>query len=157
MDRNSIIGLSLIGLILVAYSIFTQPSKEELVLQQHKRDSVELVRKQTEAQQTKVIVDTNTVAPVYQNDSAKAEHLRQELGDFASAANGTEQLITLENKKIRVILSSVGGKVKSAELKDYKTWDGKPVLLFNNDSSVFNLSLSAQNRIINTEKLFFNA
>ncbi len=157
MDRNSIIGLSLIGLIIIAYSIFTQPSPEEIKELQRRKDSIHLVEEQNKIAlaQQQVIVAPDTA--VIQSDSAKQEYNKQNLGDFAAAASGTEQLITLENKHLKIVLSSLGGKIKKAELKGYKTWDGKPLLLLNSDSSIFNISFSAQNRIINTSDLYFNA
>ncbi|MBK8365653.1 MAG: membrane protein insertase YidC [Bacteroidetes bacterium] len=91
------------------------------------------------------------------SDSVKVELEKQKFGDFASASQGVEQILTLENNLVKVSLSSKGGKIKSVQLKDYKTWDGRPLYLMNNDSNVFNLSLSAQNRIINTEELYFTA
>ncbi len=162
MDKNSIIGLSIIGLLIVGYSIFTQPSKEELAAARHKQDSIAALQVQEKAmdtiQQTAVVpvnaADSSLSIP---NDSILAHNEKQQFGDFYEAANGTEQLLTLENTKIKVEISSKGGRIRAIELKDYKSWQGNPVRLFSSDSSVFNLTLSAQNRIINTEALFFQA
>ncbi|MBK9525891.1 MAG: membrane protein insertase YidC [Bacteroidetes bacterium] len=162
MDKNSIIGLSIIGLLIVGYSIFTQPSKEELAAARHKQDSIAALQVQEKAmdtiQQTAVVpvnaADSSLIIP---NDSILAHNEKQQFGDFYEAANGTEQLLTLENTKIKVEISSKGGRIRAIELKDYKSWQGNPVRLFSSDSSVFNLTLSAQNRIINTEALFFQA
>lgn len=156
MDRNSIIGLCLIGLIIIFYSIYTQPSKEEIRALQLRRDSIERVeaeKQQVFIEETKAIADTVVVI----SDSARIENEKQRLGDFAMNADGIEQLLTLENNVLKVTISSRGGKIKSAELKNYKTWDGRPLQLLNSDSSNFNLSFSAQNRIISTKDLFFQA
>jgi len=157
MDRNSIIGLSLIGLIIIAYSIYTQPSKEELLAIQHRRDSIAMIEKETlhTALENKPPLLVDPVKPI--SDSSKKEIEKLSLGDFAGNADGEEQLLTLENKNVIITISSKGGKVKSAELKNYKTWEGKPLLLLNSDSSIFNLSFSAQNRIINTKDLYFQS
>ena len=40
MDRNTIIGLALIGLILVGYSIFTKPAREAQMEETRRRDSI---------------------------------------------------------------------------------------------------------------------
>jgi YidC/Oxa1 family membrane protein insertase len=162
MDKNSIIGLSIIGLLIVGYSIFTQPSKEELAAARHKQDSIAALQVQEKAmdtiQQTAVVpVNATDSSLIIPNDSILAHNEKQQFGDFYEAANGTEQLLTLENTKIKVEISSKGGRIRAIELKDYKSWQGKPVRLFSSDSSVFNLTLSAQNRIINTEALFFQA
>ncbi len=156
MDRNSIIGLVLIGLIIIGYSIYTQPSEQEIQAQRATRDSIAKVeasrREAAAAQASQVVTDT-----VQLSDSAALEKSKELLGDFSSAATGTEEFFTLENNLIKVIISSKGGKIKSAELKNYKTWEKKPLYLLNSDSSTFNISLSAQNRIINTNKLFFQS
>lgn len=167
MDRNSIIGLLLIGLIIIGYSIYTQPTAEELQAAKNRRDSIALVEAREKALTTQqntaatpppaAVIDSTMAVDSLSADSVKAAMERQRLGDFAGAASGTEQLLTLENNKIKVMISSLGGKIKSVRLKDYKTWDGKPLELLDSDSSIFNLSLSAGNRIINTQELYFTA
>ena len=159
MDRNSILGLFLIGILIIAYSIYTQPSDEERKAMQHTSDSLAQVRKTAEiqAQQQKKFTDSTStaLAPVL-DDSAKKEMALREFGSFSTAASGTEQLYTLESNLLKLVLSSKGGKVKYAELKNYKTYDGKPVRLMSGDSSTFNLSFPAQNRSINTKDMFFS-
>ena len=160
MDKNSIMGLSIIGLIIIAYSIYTQPSVEEVNAAKMRRDSIERV--QTLAKEAAIIAEQKNQIVIPDStteisDSVKMELEKQKFGDFASASQGVEQILTLENNLVKVSLSSKGGKIKSVQLKDYKTWDGRPLYLMNNDSNVFNLSLSAQNRIINTEELYFTA
>ncbi|MBK7909917.1 membrane protein insertase YidC [Candidatus Pollutiaquabacter sp.] len=162
MDRNSIIGLFLIGLLVLGYSIYTQPSAEQLAAEKHRKDSLELLARKQEAaskalaqQQAaeQVAATADTTGAV--SDSAKAQQLQEQWGAFAAAADGKEQLVTLENDKIRLTLSSLGGKVKRVELKDYKTWDGRAVELMSSDSSRFDITFPAQNRIINTGQLNF--
>jgi YidC/Oxa1 family membrane protein insertase len=162
MDRNSIIGLFLIGLLVLGYSIYTQPSAEQLAAEKHRKDSLEqLARKQEAA--TKALAQQQAAMQVTQaadstgleSDSVKALQLQEQWGAFAAAADGKEQLVTLENDKIRLTLSSLGGKVKRVELKDYKTWDGRAVELMSSDSSRFDITFPAQNRIINTGQLNF--
>ena len=160
MDRNSIIGLVIIGILFIGYSMFTSPSAEERLAMQHRHDSIAAVMKADEQQKAKEItqqkaVITDTLAATPASDSIKHELMKQELGDFASSASGTEQLVTLENSLMKITFTNKGGRIKHVELKKYKTFDGKPVLLMGSDSSEFGLSLSAQNRIINTNQLFF--
>ena len=158
MDKNSIIGLSIIGLLIVAYSIYTQPGSEEIKALQHRRDSivqVEAIEQKNQREAIAATIQVDTTAAL--SDSAKAELEKQRLGDFSAAATGVEQVLNLENNKIKVTFSSIGGRIKSVQLKDYKTYDQKPLELLDTDSSVFNLSLSAQNRIINTQDLYFTA
>jgi YidC/Oxa1 family membrane protein insertase len=159
MDRNSIIGLLLIGALIIGYSIFTQPSKEEREAARHQQDSIARVyaEEQKKAQSQKAVADSSSSVSTEVSDSAKQAMATQQLGDFASAANGAEAFYTLENNLIKVKISSKGGRIRGVELKNYKTSDGKPVVLFGNDSSTFNLSFPAQNRSINSGDLFFQS
>ena len=54
-----------------------------------------------------------------------------------SAATGENEFITLENNKVELKISLKGGRVYSARLKDYKTFDSNPLILFSGDSTVF--------------------
>ncbi len=74
---------------------------------------------------------------------------------FGASTVGTEKFITLENKDILVKLSTQGGRVYSVELKNYKTFDKKPLILFDGDRNHFGLSFTAGNNSINTDKLYF--
>ena len=155
MDRNTVVGLSLIGLIIIAYSIYTQPGPEEIKALQHRRDSIEKVEqiKQASVVKTQQAMQTDTAVQI--SDTTKIANEKERLGDFSSWAEGNEQLLTIQNDLLKIVVSSKGGKIKYAELKGYKTWEGKPLQLLKSDSSIFNLSFSAQNRIINTSDLYF--
>ncbi|HNS13079.1 MAG TPA: membrane protein insertase YidC [Bacteroidia bacterium] len=162
MDKNSIIGLSLIGLLIVGYTIYTQPSKEELAALKLKRDSVAAVEAQERAAIAAATQYSDTAKETALVDAADAEALiinkkKEQYGEFSDATEGVEQILTLENNLIKIDVSSKGGRIKGIELKDYKTWDGRPVMLMAGDSGVFNLTLSAGNRIINTQDLYFQA
>jgi YidC/Oxa1 family membrane protein insertase len=159
MDRNSIIGLLLIGVLIIGYSIFTQPSKEEREVIRRQQDSIARVHaeEQKKAETQKVVADSTAAASAIISDSAKQEMASQQLGDFASAASGTETFYTLENSLIKVKVSTKGGRIRGVELKNYKTSDGKPVILMGDDASTFNLSFPAQNRTINSADLFFQS
>jgi len=78
------------------------------------------------------------------------------LGVFAGTAAGDTGLITLENNKIVLKISLKGGKVYSARLKDYKTYNSLPLILFSGDSTVFGFNFyTSENRAVQTNDLFF--
>ncbi|MFM2136544.1 MAG: hypothetical protein RL021_1944 [Bacteroidota bacterium] len=160
MDRNSIIGLLLIGGLIIGYSIYTQPSEEEIRRMQAERDSITAVEQAQAAAQRKAraantvaTADSTIITPL--SDSAKAELIKEQWGDFSSSATGIEENLQLNNDVLRLDISTKGGRIKSATLKDYKTWDGRPVRLLGSDSSRFNLTFTAGNRIINSSELYF--
>jgi len=164
MDKNSILGLLLIGGILIGWLVMSQPSKEELALKQRAADSLAnyeqtqktLAEAAAKTALTKTVQATAAIPDSLMNsDSVKAIIKKQAFGAFAQAASGTNKLITLENDVLKMSLSSKGGRVASVELKNYKTFDGKPLILFYADSSAQNLSFTANSLKINTDSLYF--
>ncbi len=156
MDRNTIIGLVLIGLILVGYSIFTKPAREAQMAERRRLDSiarVEQVRQAERMQQE----EQQGVAPVAgeQEDSVSEARMAETLGDFAGGTRGEERKVTLENDQLRLTFSTLGGRPYTVQLKEYQTHDSLPLLLFDGDSTIFTLQFFADNRSISTGDLFF--
>ncbi len=52
-------------------------------------------------------------------------------------------------------ISTKGGYIRTVELKDYKTFDSLPLILFNPETTKFGLSFFDNNRAISTENFFF--
>ena len=79
-------------------------------------------------------------------------------GVFTASATGENEFITLENNKLEVKISLKGGKVISARLKEYKTYDAMPLYLFSGDSTIFGFNFfTTDNKAIQTNNLFFEA
>lgn len=157
MDKKSLIGLLLMGVLLVGYSIFTKPSKEVQERNQRERDSISLVeaQKRLEADQKRNQNDTLSQTAAAPTPEELSQKRVNELGAFAEASNGDEKFYYLENKKIRIKFTSKGGRPYSAELKDYKTFEGKPLILFDGETTHFNLQFFSQNKSIATQNLYF--
>ncbi|MBK7712431.1 MAG: membrane protein insertase YidC [Bacteroidales bacterium] len=77
-------------------------------------------------------------------------------GAFASAATGENEFITLENNKVELKIARKGGRVYSARLKDYRTYDSLPLILFSGDSTIFGFNFfTADNKAVQTTNLYF--
>ncbi len=77
-------------------------------------------------------------------------------GAFAASATGENGFITLENNKIELTISLKGGRVYSARIKNYKTFDSKPLILFSGDSTVFGFNFfTSDNKAVQTNNLYF--
>ncbi|MFH0895790.1 MAG: membrane protein insertase YidC [Bacteroidota bacterium] len=165
MNKQSIIGILLIVAILVVYGIITQPSKEEVEKKQRVQDSIAKVQKKIDdsvnaAKVVPVKKDTAVKAAVKGDtskvsDSAMKADQKNELGSFAYVAEGKNKMITVENEMFRIKFSTLGGRIYSVMLKNYKTFDQKPLYLFNGDSTTFSLNFFSNNRSINTGSLYF--
>lgn len=160
MNKNSIIGIILIIGILVGWSIWVTPSKEEIARQREIQDSIYRVNRARYIQDSISFAEAQKAAEqaVYQQDSnteLSTVVMRDKYGVFTTAANGEEKTYTIENDLLKLTLSSKGAYVKTVELKDYKTWDSLPLIGFDENTTKFNLSFFASNRNINTIDLFF--
>jgi YidC/Oxa1 family membrane protein insertase len=159
MDRNQIVGLVLIGAILIGFSIYNQPSPEEIQQQQHLRDSIAKVEKtvqQKQLEQQKAAAPLPVQNDTLLSDSARAAQNTAEFGSFGTAATGTDGITTLENELLKIDISNKGGRIRRVTLKKYETFYGKPVTLFDSDSSRFTLDFAtSQTRSISTQDLYF--
>lgn len=159
MDRNSIIGIVLIFLVLVVFSVVNQPSKEQIEMAKRRQDSLQQVEveraRQYQLQQEQQQMATAEVVPDSLINAAKQKELENQLGIFGSAASGSESYITLENNLMKLTLSNKGGRISSVELVNYKTHDGEPLVLFDGPDNQFGMNFFAQNRNIQTDHLFF--
>ena len=96
------------------------------------------------------------IEPVQQNQPEVHINNNARLGVFAEAGSGEPGFITIENDKLILKISNKGGRVYSAELKDYYTHDGKPLILFDGDSTIFGFKFfTIDNRPIETNNLYF--
>jgi YidC/Oxa1 family membrane protein insertase len=163
MDKNTIYGLLLIGAILIGFSIYNSPSKDQLALQQHLRDSITAMAKieQKEAQlkvlenAVKQSIPDSSVA--LNADSIEQNKLQQIYGVFYKAVKGDDKIYTLENELVKINISNKGGRVVSVELKKYQTYDSLPLILSDADSSNFAFDFKAQGRPVATSDFYFTA
>ena len=160
MNKNSVIGIILIIGILVGWSIWMTPSKEEIARQREYQDSIYRANREryiqdsirfVEAQQA---AEQQEVAQLSNNEMSDAV-MRDKYGVFATMADGEEQFFNIENDVMKMTLTSKGAYVKTVELKDYKTWDSLPLISFDENTTKFNLSFFASNRNVNTIDLYF--
>ena len=170
MNKSSLIGFILIGAILFGWMLWMQPSKEELAEQKRIQDSIMMARQEAavldsirlaEEQALQARADSMAAeATALMGDSvayaAQQQRLsRDKYGAFASASQGEEKCYTIETQLQRITLSSKGGAIKEVELKEYQTYDSLPLISFDPETSVFDLSFFSNNRIINTSQLYF--
>jgi YidC/Oxa1 family membrane protein insertase len=154
MDKNTIIGFSLIGLILLGFWQLNKPNEKEVLAQKRYNDSIALVQ-QVKVQAETAINKTATVS----KDSAigpDTATISSSFGDFSASAKGEEKFYTLENELIKLTISSKGGRIYSAQLKNYKTHDTLPLILFDAEESSMGFTLvTKNNRVLNSKNLYF--
>ncbi len=165
MDKNQIIGIVLIFALLIGYGMYTAPSKEEqlatqkkqdsiqnVLKEQHRKDSIKSIQDSIAREQEKLVQKENN-DPII--DSSKVANIEKEYGAFANAVSGNEEFITIENKEVKIKLTTKGGYPYSVELKNFKTWDKKPLIIFDKNENLFDLSFSGKNRRISLSDMYF--
>ncbi|MCB0557956.1 MAG: membrane protein insertase YidC [Lewinellaceae bacterium] len=120
MDRNTIIGLTLIFILLLAWQQVMQPTEEELQEQQQRQDSIEAVQQRQDSLQ-EIEKDTTAGLEYVETEADSLKLLRQQVafGPFSQAAAGTGQEVVLENDLFKLSFSNKGGIIKDALLKNY--------------------------------------
>lgn len=124
MDRNTIIGLTLIFILFIVWQQIMTPSAEELKEQKRLRDSIALVQEQQiladslkEASPLKETVVPEI--PVAIPDSIRVARLSGNFGPFSASAAGEEQEVVLENDLFKITFSNKGGIIREVELKEH--------------------------------------
>jgi YidC/Oxa1 family membrane protein insertase len=158
MDKNTVIGFLLIGAVLFAFTWLNQPSPEQVEAQRRYQDSIarieyiRQVEQQIQEQQATIEEDSMQYLP----DSVKNVQLQHTYGVFAGAMEGKEETVTLENDLLELRISTKGGRLEYARLKEYVTHDSQPLILFQEKESKLDFTLvTATNRVVSTADMFF--
>ena len=160
MDKNTVIGFTLIAIILIGFGYLNRPSQEEIEQRKRYNDSITAVQV---AEQAKLAAaeEAHLQAQMLQQNIAqdtavRAQQIQNTFGTFAPAATGVDTTWTLETELLRLQIASKGGYIREAELKKYKTHDSLPLVLFNEESNHFGFTIiTNNNRVLNTEDLYF--
>ena len=156
MDRNTIIGIILIAGILIGYSMLTKPSREERAEQNRIADSIRRAQaEQVEANVPPPAVDSGTVT-VTTNEEGIGLQRTTDYGVYSSSLEGENEFYTIENDRVKLTLSRLGGKPYSVQLKEYQTYDSLPLMLFEGEKNQFGLEFFSDGKTIHTNDLYFD-
>ena len=134
-------------LILLIFNFYFLPTNEEII-----------------EQKEEIKIENNISEPKSINTDKielTSDEKEKKYGVFSNSAESEFNEYVIENDKIKVVVSNKGGRINSVTIKEgpnkkqYKTYDGNELEIFNSDSSLFNLNFST-GISINTKDLFFN-
>jgi len=170
MDKNTVIGFVLIAVVIIGFGLLNRPSDEDIERQKQQRinDSIEyaqtlqrekekLTTDTTADKKEANVVDDFFAEPVQQQDSTSLA--MDSLGEASRQQEG--QLITLENNKLKLVFSTKGGQMVSAQLKEFQSYNIEEkkntdsLYLFNNDGGFSLLLTNRQNKVLHTSDLIF--
>ncbi len=185
MDRNNVIGFVLLGILIVVFFVFQSRDANRIRLEQakiqHTEDSIKNVKRIADSvylannpvkidSGSSAITTISTLIPdslkrnlsaealIRLEDSIKLSKKNASFGPFASVMQGTEKLDSIENDLIKIVFNNKGGTIHKAELKKYKNYDGGVLDVIGGNKNRFNYNFYYdQNKVINTEELYFTA
>lgn len=179
MDKNTITGFLLIAVVMIAFMLTQQPNEEQLAERKRIQDSIQQVEAARAELQAKKLSDTggvdvgeaDVVADFFGGESSISEDTTivatTDTDDEVTAADTTssfmsvnnsaeEEYVTIENEDLLLKVSTKGGWMHSAELKDFKRYDKEKLYLFKGDEARFNLELFNKRSVrLNTEAATF--
>ncbi len=179
MNKNTIMAFMLLFGLLMVYDYLSRPSTSDIEAYNRQIDSLNRIKLDSirrdsamEAQRIALINsikqdstrDTSEIKAI--EDSLKTSKEREQFGNFHPASKGEEQLVKLENDKIRLTFSSKGGRLVKAEILGFEgydqttedRYDRRPVVLFDNPQNKFHYLIplaSALRGAVLTSDLYF--
>ena len=174
MDRNSLLGWTLMGVLMVAMMYFMNQKKEnrlpvdpQTVQEDSRNDRPASTETTTtggegEAENLpeieKAFVDGDDKE---KRDSTWQKEAAIKYGAFANFLTGENEQIIIENDVLQIYFSSKGGRPDSVILKEYVTWDKQPLVVYSTANGELDINFSAyveddQTAGFHTKDLYFD-
>ena len=147
MDKNTITGFVLIAIVLIGFSWWSRPSAEQLAEMQ-RQDSIA----QVEQAKMQAELDKETMKA---EQKTKAKAFADSTSALFAARQGSQQTITLQNDLLSVGISTLGGVVESAQLKQYKDQEKQNVVLLSKEDSHLAYAMEGKNENIVSDEIYF--
>jgi YidC/Oxa1 family membrane protein insertase len=164
LDRNSIIGFVLLGVLMVVYLTWSSRQQQAAALaEQQRMDSLARVedtrRMDSIARANALMVEREAAAARGEDldstrSATRAMKREERLGVFAGLASGAETKYVLSNEQLELTFSNRGGRLVEARLLPYRDFRGDTLTLFKEDDQSFQYSFFYEgNRRISTDSL----
>ena len=155
MNKNTIIGFVLIGLIMFGFSWFQTKQQREQMAYQAQLDSIAMVEQMAamaldSAKRAEGLVTDGEMSGVkVMNMPAYKDSLLTE------ARLAEAQIVKIGNEKVELEFTTRGAQPYSVKINDYMTYDSSALYLIKPDMSQYNISIYA-GESINTKDFAFN-
>ena len=146
MDKNTIIGLLLMGLVLFGFTFYQNKQYQKQAAWQAHLDSiaaVEQYKADSAAAAVAAVTDTASV-PVFTAGPSGAVYKDSLL---ASSHDAAGELVTLANERIEVVFTTKGAQPYSARLKEFQNYGGSELHLFRPEASHLGIQVYAGENI----------
>jgi YidC/Oxa1 family membrane protein insertase len=148
MDKNTIIGLTLIVLVFVGFGIYSRPSEEEIAQQ------IELARQDSIAQAKQVEEQKLAEQKKFEELALKAQ---DSTSLFFEARNMAGEEVTLSNGLVNLTLNTKGGSIQNATLSNFKNQQKEDVKILRKDLNNLTYTFVGKDENIYTSDYTFTA
>ena len=161
MDRNTLLGFLLIAVILIGFSIMNKPDPAELEKQRKEQIASDTIISEKDSNKKTVISENTNENIDTANAAIQADTIEKDdpLAIYAPEIRknliGTDNYITVENDLLEVRISSKGGRISYVRLKDYETFDHKPLVLFDEKDASFGYIFPYDGQNVFSDSMFF--
>ena len=156
MDKNTITGFVLIGLILFGFTWYQSRQYDKKMAYQAQLDSIAAVDRAAGVAAESIAdslqasaAEEGAAAPV----QGKAAIYKDSLLNLASG--GEERIVTISNDKIEVAFTTKGAQPYSAKVKEYRNYDSTDLYIFRPGASEMGIGIYA-GETINTKDFYFD-
>ena len=159
MDKNSVIGIVLMGLLLFGFTFYQNKQYQKQAAIQAELDSIAAVERfRADSLAAVEAAARDTAAPVA--GIAPAEGISEAAPIYKdslleASRTGEGSIVTLSNDKFEVAFTTKGAQPYSARIKDYKTYGGDELYLFKPGASHLGVQVYA-GEMVNTSDFVFN-
>ena len=156
MDKNTITGFVLIGLILFGFTWYQSRQYDKQMAYQAQLDSIAAVERAA-GMAAESIADSLQASAAEEGAAApvqgKAAIYKDSLLNLASG--GEERIVTISNDKIEVAFTTKGAQPYSAKVKEYRNYDSTDLYIFRPGASEMGIGIYA-GEAINTKDFYFD-
>ena len=170
MDKNTLTGLVLIGLLLTIFTIFNRPDENEIKKEKQKQEQ-SLKKANAKAKAKAKVKQKNTLSPSNNKTSnistpnATQNNVKSEIRKVKKnlTPKTKGKISSIENKNLIIELNSKGGIISAVYLKNYKTYKDfinnpsiNKLCLFKQGDNISDIVFKDGNKKISTKGLIFN-
>ena len=134
MNKKTIIAYVLIGLVIIGFFKFNQKSPEDIQREKARQERIAQKKIQDQIIEQERAEYAKKQFENIKNDTASIFH---------NVYNGVATPVVLTNDKVSVTINTLGGRITSASLKEYKDQQGGDVILFDSNDKIIGLIVDA--------------
>ena len=154
MDKNSIIGFILMGVILFGFTFFqNRKAREQYALQQAQQDSIARVEAARAAEQALLEPQQAEQSEVEAPAVKAPERIYKDAG-LDAARKLEAQTVTLSNDKFEIAFNTKGAQIASVRIKDFTNYGGSDLYIFKEGQNKFEVSAYVGEQIKTTDFVF---